>query len=175
MLASPPFYIAVVQLPNANLPTPLEIWNSEKFYPFFSDALVAIDGTHIHCIPSAADRNLARSCKDILTQNCLAACSFDLCFLYFMSGWEGSTHNLVLFHHVCRTDLSIPEGKYYLTDARFASSDTLLVPYWSMWYHLAEWKHTNSTYSTLFIFLLYLTDVPFSLQNPRELFNLCHS
>ena len=29
-------------------------------------------------------------------------------------------------------------------------------------------------YSMSFIFLLYLTDIPFSLQNPKELFNLCH-
>ena len=28
---------------------------------------------------------------------------------------------------------------------------------------------------TSFIFLLYLTDVPFSSQNPKELFNLRHS
>ena len=64
---SPPFYTTVVQLPNANSPTPPKIQNSEKFYPFFTDALGAIDGTHIHCTPSAADCDLARNCKGILT------------------------------------------------------------------------------------------------------------
>ena len=152
-LALSPFYTAVVQLSDANSPTPPEIRNSEKFYPFFADALGAIDGTHIHCIPSAADHDSARNCKVILTQNCLAACSFDLCFLYFMSGWEGSTHDSVLFHHACQTDLFIPEGKYYLADAGFASSDMLLVPYRSMQYHLAEWKHANSTY-TIHLFII---------------------
>jgi hypothetical protein len=134
-----------VQLPDANSPTPPEIRNSEKFYPFFADALGAIDGTHIHCTPSAADRDSARNRKGVLTQNCLVMCSFDLRFLYCMSGWEGSTHDSVLFHHARQTDLSIPEGKYYLADAGFASSDALLVPYRSVRYHLNEWKHAKST------------------------------
>ena len=144
-LMPPPFYTTVVQLLNANLPTPSEIQNSKKFYPFFADALGAIDRTHIHYTPSVADCDLARNCKGILTQNCLAVCSFNLHFLYFMSSWEESTHNLVLFHHACWTDLSIPKGKYYLTDAKFASSDMLLILYQSVQYHLPKWKHTNST------------------------------
>ena len=140
---SPPFYTAVVQLPDANSPTPPEIWNSEKFYPFFANALGAIDGTHIFCTPSAEDRDSTRDRKGNLTQNCLAVCSFDMLFLYFMSGWEGSAHDSVLFHHAHRTDFSISEGKYYLADAGFASSDTLLVPYRGVRYHLSEWKHAK--------------------------------
>jgi hypothetical protein len=60
-----------------------------------------------------------------------------------MSGWEGSTHDSVLFHNARRTDFCIPEGKYYLADAGFASSDALLVPYRSVRYHLAEWGQAN--------------------------------
>ena len=106
--------------------------------PFFADALGAIDGTHIFCTSSAEDRDSTRDRKGNLTQNCLAVCSFDMLFLYFMSGWEGSAHDLVHFHHARRTDFSIPEGKYYLADAGFASSDTLLVPYRGVRYHLSE-------------------------------------
>ena len=77
----------------------------------------------------------------MLTQNCLAACSFDLRFTYFMSGWEGSAHDSTLFSNARQTDFYIPlaEGKYYLADAGFASSDALLVPYRSVRYHLSEW------------------------------------
>ena len=81
-LLTPPFYTACVLLPKSDLPTP-EIQESSRFYPFFESALGAIDGTHIRCTLSAADRDASRNCKGILTQNCLAACSFNLHFLYF--------------------------------------------------------------------------------------------
>ena len=125
------------------MPTPTEIQESRKFYPFFEGALGAIDGTHIRCTSSAADREATRNRKGVLTQNCLATCSFDMCFLYFLSGWEGSTHDSTLYYDAHRTDFYIPEGRYYLADAGFASSDALLVPYRNVRYHLNEWSHAN--------------------------------
>jgi len=118
-----------VQLPSEALPTPYEIQESPKFYPFFEGALGAVDGTHIHCTSSAADRDASRNRKGVPTQNCLAACTFDLHFTYFLSGWEGSTHDSTLYYDARRVDFYIPSGRYYLADAGFASSDSLLVPY----------------------------------------------
>ena len=34
-----------------------------------------------------------RNRKGFLSQNVLAACSFDLQFIYILSGWEGSAHD----------------------------------------------------------------------------------
>jgi hypothetical protein len=134
-----------VQLPDADSPTPSEIQNSEKFYPFFEGALGAIDSTHIRCTSSATDRDATRNRKGMLTQNCLAACSFDLHFMYILSGWEGSTHDSTLYYDACGIDLYIPDGRYYLADAGFASSMTLLVPYRNVWYHLSEWGNDKPT------------------------------
>jgi hypothetical protein len=118
-----------VQLPEANSPIPPKIRDSPKFHPFFDGALGAIDGTHIRCTSSAADRDATRNRKGVLTQNCLVACTFDLRFTYLLSGWEGSTHDASLFHEARRTDFRIPEGRYYLADAGFPLSDMLLVPF----------------------------------------------
>ncbi len=87
-----------VQLPAANSPTPPEMQNSPKFFPFFDGALGAINGTHILCYASTEDCDMMRNCKGVLTQNCLAACSFNLCFLYFLSGWEGCTADSTVFN-----------------------------------------------------------------------------
>ena len=130
-----------MQLPDADSPTPPEIRNAKKFYPFFNSALGAIDGTHIHCTTSDVDRDASRNRKGQLTQNCLAACSFDLRFTYFVSGWEGSAHNSTPYYDTCKVDFYIPKGKYYLADAGFALSEVLLVPYRNVQYHLAEWEH----------------------------------
>ena len=118
-----------MQLPEANSPVPPKIRNNPKFYPFFEGVLGAIDGTHIRCTTSANNRDVARNRKGEVTQNCLAACTFDLHFTYFLSGWEGSTHDSMLFGEARQTDFYIPKGRYYLADASFASSDVLLVPY----------------------------------------------
>ena len=118
---------------------------SSLFYPFFGGVLGAIDGTHVRCTSwssSAEDRDSTRNPEDgVVMQNCLAACTFDLRFTCFLSGWDGSTVDSTLFSEARRTDFYIPKGRYYLADAGFASSDALLVPYQNVRYHLSEWGH----------------------------------
>jgi hypothetical protein len=80
--SSPPFYTDNVCLPSARDPIPPEIEDEPKFYPFFKDSLDTIDGTHFNCTPTAAERHAARNRKGGVTQNCLAACTFDLKFVY---------------------------------------------------------------------------------------------
>ncbi|SRR6266566_1635571 len=143
MLTTPPFYTLYVWLPDANSPTPPKIRNSDKLYPFFSGALGAIDGTHIHCTSSTTDYGASRNHKGMLTQNCLAACSFDLRFTYFLFGWERSSHDSMIYYDACRTDFYIPKGRYYLADAGFGSFEALLVPYQNVQYHLSEWSHAK--------------------------------
>jgi hypothetical protein len=60
-------------------------------------------------------------------------------FLYILSGWVGSVADAVLYLDAYVYDLRIPEGKCYLADTGFSSSDATLVPYRGVRYHLAEW------------------------------------
>ena len=99
-----------------------------KFFPFFQNALGALDGTHINCSATATDWHASDDCKGGLTQNCLAVC-----------GFEGSAADATMYMHPRLMDFVIPQGKYYLADAGFALCDTLLVPYQGVCYHLAEW------------------------------------
>ena len=102
-----------------------------------------MDGTHINCCPSAAERDGCWNWKGGLSQNCLSCCSFDWHFLYLVSGWEGSAADGALFSNSRFTDLTIPDGKFYLADAGFGACDSLLVPYHGVRYHLAEWGQAN--------------------------------
>ncbi|KIY60800.1 hypothetical protein CYLTODRAFT_336833, partial [Cylindrobasidium torrendii FP15055 ss-10] len=61
--SKPFFYSRYVQLPNATDPTPPEIRNNPKLYPFFANALGAVDGTHINAASSAEQRQAARDRK----------------------------------------------------------------------------------------------------------------
>ncbi|KAF8224792.1 hypothetical protein L208DRAFT_1099720, partial [Tricholoma matsutake] len=52
IFSSPPFYTNLVHLPHETDPIPSEICDNPKHYPFFCDAIGAIDGTYIACAPS---------------------------------------------------------------------------------------------------------------------------
>jgi hypothetical protein len=107
-LSSAPFYNQYVCLPSEPAPVPYEIHHNPKFYPFFAGALGAMDGTHINCCPSALERESARNRKGFCSQNCLACCTFDLKFLYVLSGWDGSAADASIFNDACQNDLAIP-------------------------------------------------------------------
>lgn len=127
-------------------PIPSEILHNPKFFPFFKDCLGALDGSHIHCAPPANERLAYRNRKGFLSQNCLFACSFDFKFIYVHTGWEGSATDARIYEDARSTDLNIPEGRYYLGDAGYPSSNQLLIPYRSVRYHLAEWGRASVRY-----------------------------
>jgi hypothetical protein len=132
-----------VRLPEADDPPPDAIWHNPKWWPYFCNVLGAIDGTHINCSPSAEDLHTARNRKGGVSQNCLAVVSFNMCFLFFMSGWDGCAADASMYSAARLRDFFIPEGKCYLADAGFGICDALLVPYRQTRYHLAEWARAH--------------------------------
>ncbi|KAF8415573.1 hypothetical protein L210DRAFT_3321474, partial [Boletus edulis BED1] len=56
-------YTKHVKLPRSDDPVPARILDDPAVYPYFKDAIGAIDGTHIACTPSAADRDATRNRK----------------------------------------------------------------------------------------------------------------
>lgn len=149
-----------MKLPLPTSDTPHEIRESPKLFPFFKDAVGAIDGTLIPANPSAERRARFRDRKGNITQNVLSACSFDMRFTYVLSGWEGSAPDSQVYEDaIFRKGLHLPPGKYFLGDAGFPGRIGLLVPYRGVRYHLRE-------------FAVALNSRP---SNYKELFNLRHS
>jgi len=154
IFASPPFYTTHVYLPDdsdSDDGVPGEIWNNPKFWPYFKNAIGAIDGSHIHAHPPSSDRSSYRNRKGFVSQNCLFACGFDLKFTYALTGWEGSATDARVFEEARSKDFIIPNGKYFLADAGFPSCNGLLVPYRGVRYHLAEWSRASLRYVTVIL------------------------
>lgn len=144
-LTSLEMYNAYIRLPQHSDPTPPEILAMKgKLYPYFKDCIGAIDGTHIPAFVPAEDRARYRNRKKFISQNVLAAVSFDMRFVYVLSGWEGSAADSAILEDAQATDFRIPEGKFYLADAGFPSSMAMLVPYRNVRYHLREWAVAKS-------------------------------
>jgi hypothetical protein len=104
--------------------------------------LMVHTSTAAHLLPSDSQRGTE---KKGVSQNCLACCSFDLCFQYVLSGWDGLAADAAMYENARQTDLTVLAGKYkyYLADAGFGACDALLVPYRKVCYHLAEWGHAG--------------------------------
>jgi len=96
--SSAPFYNEYVHLPLISTPTPPEIENNPKFYPFLKDALGAINRTHINCSATAEMCQAAHDHKGSIIQDYLAICRFNMNFYYIFSGWDGSVADSTMFY-----------------------------------------------------------------------------
>lgn len=72
------------------------------------DCIGVIDGMHIPAHVPAKDQSRFRDKTGNLTQNVLAACTFDLQFVFIYPGWEGS----VTDSHVLRAVLDAPDQNF---------------------------------------------------------------
>ncbi|XP_057808762.1 uncharacterized protein LOC131023238 [Salvia miltiorrhiza] len=119
---------------------PAKIRESTRFYPYFKDYIGAIDGTHIPAMIRGKDVSCYRNRHGVNSQNVLAACNFDLQFIYVLSGWEGSAHDSKILSDA----LSRPNGfhvaqvKYFLVDCGFANRRQFLAPLRGVRYHLKD-------------------------------------
>ncbi|XP_024456314.1 uncharacterized protein LOC18099588 [Populus trichocarpa] len=115
-----------------------------RFMPHFKNCVGAIDGTHVRaCIPSAYQIPLIGR-KGVPTQNVMAACSFDMQFMFVWAGWEGSAHDTRIFlEAIDNSNIKFPkppEGKYYLVDAGYPNEYGYLGPYKGERYHFQEFR-----------------------------------
>ncbi|XP_015573951.1 uncharacterized protein LOC8285006 isoform X1 [Ricinus communis] len=146
----------------APLMTPPEILCSNRFYPYFKDCIGVIDGMHIPAHVPAKDQSRFRNRGGVLSQNVLAACTFDMQFIFIYPGWEGSAADSRVLRAVLddpdQNFPQIPEGKYYLVDTGYSNMEGFIAPYLGVRYHLHEFRGANQ--------------LP---RNARELFNHRHS
>ncbi|KAG9447057.1 hypothetical protein H6P81_013185 [Aristolochia fimbriata] len=135
--------------------TPLNIQSSHRYYPYFKDCIGAIDGTYIPGIVYGDDSVRFRNRHGKLSQNVLAACTFNLEFIYILAGWEESANDARVLKDALNkpNGLKVPQGRYYLADAGYPNRPRFLPPCRGARYHLQK----------------YGNNLP---QNPKELFNL---
>nr|XP_048321992.1 uncharacterized protein LOC125419659 [Ziziphus jujuba var. spinosa] len=90
---------------------PSKIREHTRFYSCFKDCFGAIDDTHIPATIKGRDVSSYRNRYGKISQNVLAACNFDLEFIYMLSGWEVLAHDSKLLHDALsrRNELKVPQ------------------------------------------------------------------
>ncbi|KAJ4771081.1 nuclease [Rhynchospora pubera] len=107
----------------------------------FKDALGAIDGIHIQAVVKGDNIERFRNRKGFLSQNVLAACSFDMLFQYVAVGWEGSASDMRILRWALEEGgFDVPTGRYYLADFGYTNTSKFLSPYKNHPYHLAQFN-----------------------------------
>ena len=167
MIVSKTFYNQYVKFPRAD-EVPTQIYSNPKFFPFFEGCLGAVDGTHINAFIPSEDIPRYRNRKGGISQNVLAACTFDLRFCYVLSGWEGSAADGRVFEDARRVDFAIPPGSYYLADLGFVACDALLIPFRSVRYHLREWALSEQRQVHLILFIHCTNSLHSVRKHPRN-------
>ncbi|KAL4328260.1 hypothetical protein AHAS_Ahas13G0182300 [Arachis hypogaea] len=138
-----------------------KIKNDQRYWPFFKNAIGAIDGTHIPCVVSPSDQPKFIGRKGYPTQNIMAICDWDMCFIFALPGWEGTAHDTRVFDNAITTPTMNfphpPPGKYYLVDAGYPTPKGYIGPYKCERYHLADFRRSSG------------------FTNHNEVFNYYHS
>ncbi|XP_038685764.1 uncharacterized protein LOC119985544 [Tripterygium wilfordii] len=139
---------------------PVKIRGDPKYSPF-KNCVGAINGTHIPAVIPKPDRGRFIGRKGTMTQNVMAACDFDMLYIFVSAGWEGSTHDVRVFQYAISTPKlrfpMPPRGKYYLVDAGYPNRTGFLAPYKGGRYHLSQFENGHRATS------------------PREVYNHTHS
>ncbi len=123
----------------------------------FTGCMGALDGSHIPAIVPAENDLPFINRKGFHSQNVLGVCNFNLEFTYILTGWEGSAHDSRVLRDAMSKGLQCPENYFYLADAGYGSSESILPPYRCVRYHLAEFSDDNTP------------------NTPQEWFNYRHS
>jgi hypothetical protein len=147
-----------IVLPNVDTPSMDDIINNPKFFPYFANCDGMLDGSHVHAVPPAKNRDAFRNRKGFLSQNVLVVCNTKLEIIYILPGWEGSAHDSKVLDDAYNKGLCAIPGRFKLGDAGYGLTFSVLTPYRGVRYHLKEWKRGRERPQTMF-----------------ELFNLRHS
>ncbi|KAK5772210.1 hypothetical protein PVK06_048489 [Gossypium arboreum] len=123
---------------------PNHIRHDTRYWPHFKDCIGAIDGTYIKaCISPSYQIPYIRR-KGEPTQNIMAVCDFNMCFIFAFPGWEGTAHDSRIFLQALRKqELKFPHpppGKYYLVDSGYPQMAGFLGPYRGERYHLPDFR-----------------------------------
>ncbi|MQM12270.1 hypothetical protein Taro_045183, partial [Colocasia esculenta] len=140
-----------IVLPSEIDPVHPRIRHDDRFYPYFKDAIGAIDGTYtpadILKDKQARDRNR----KKVISQNVMGVCGFDLIFHYVGVGFEGAAADMTVLRRAIDVGgFKVPQGKYYLVDSGYGNAAQFLAPYRGERYHLSEnQNHGNAAYRNM--------------------------
>lgn len=136
------------------LSTPPEVLESNRFYPYFKDCIGVMDGMHVLAHVPAKDQTRFRNRKGELSQNVLAACTFDLQFIFVYPGWEGSAAD----SRVLRAVLDDPEQNFPPIPEGYWNMEGFIAPFQGVRYYIHEFRGAKQLPG-----------------NPEELFNHRHS
>ncbi|XP_028105815.1 uncharacterized protein LOC114304867 [Camellia sinensis] len=133
--------------PPANFQTHRDpILQSQRQYLPFKDCLGALDGTHVPACIKESEAAPYFSRKGCHTQNILAVCDFNMCFVFVSCGWEGSMHDSRVLSNVTEDpQYNFPtatDGRYYLVDSGYSNNKGFLAPYKGNRYHQPEFQGT---------------------------------
>ncbi|RLN89834.1 hypothetical protein BBJ28_00024260 [Nothophytophthora sp. Chile5] len=126
-------------------------------FPYFEQAIAAIDGVHIPVVVTRSDAERFRNRKGWTSTNVLIASDWSMNVAFLYVGAEGAAHDSMVLSHG-EFLLSVPDCHYVIADAGYALQPQVLTPYRGVRYHRKEFAEGTGRPA-----------------NKKELFNLRHA
>ncbi|MQL97947.1 hypothetical protein Taro_030649 [Colocasia esculenta] len=128
-----PRFIYIV-LPSGTHPVHPRIRHDDRFYPYFKDAIGAINGTYITAHLLKDRQACYRNRKNVISQNVMGVCGFDLILHYVGVGFEGAAADMTVLRQAIDVGgFTVPQGKYYFVDSGYGNVGHFLAPYRVLW------------------------------------------
>ena len=81
---------------------PDKIRNDNWYLPYFKDCIGVIDGTHMPVVVPRDRKTPYIGRKGTTTQNVMAICDFNMCFIFAWVEWESAAHDARVFLEALR-------------------------------------------------------------------------
>ncbi|PKA60607.1 hypothetical protein AXF42_Ash006239 [Apostasia shenzhenica] len=112
-----------------------------------TNALGAIDSTHIPAIVSQDKHERFINRRGQISQNVVMIAGFDGVIHFVVAGWGGSASDMsILRWSLENTSFAVPNAladKYYLVDSGYANTDCFIAPYRSARYHFSNYREPS--------------------------------
>jgi hypothetical protein len=80
----------------------------DRFWPYFKEAIGAIDGSHVKLVVPLDDVVSHTNRHAYTSQNVLPICDFDMRFIFVVPGWPGAAHDSHILNHALANFSSFP-------------------------------------------------------------------
>lgn len=133
---------------------------SLTMFPSSQDCIGVIDGMHIPAHVPAKDQSRFRNRKGILSQNVLAACTFNLQFIFIYPGWEGSAADSRVLRAVLDDpDQNFPHLPEGLTQQYYFSIKIATILLYDRPYLHQKWNNLTEDYMLQVNIILLTLDI----------------
>ena len=149
------FYLIFVKFFTFRISFAKTFRQNNKFWLFFKNCVEILNETHVNVHVFETRQQSYRNRKNIIFQNVLIMCDFNMLFIYILIDWKKNANDQQILNDASFRKFYASRKKYYLTNVNYSNTSLILISYRNTRYHLKKqlkFTITSQNYKKLFNF-----------------------